>query len=48
MSTGQQLWEQLINEHQFTSCLDHGLQLEVYSIEAVALPEAFQDLLLST
>lgn len=48
VSTSQQLWEQLIYEHQFTSRLDHGLQLEVYSVRAVALPETFQNLLLST
>ena len=43
---GQQLGQQLVYQHQLPRTLDHGLQLKVPCIWAVALPEAVQDLLL--
>ena len=43
---GQQLGQQLVYQHQLPRTLDHGLQLEVPRIRAVAFPEAVQDLLL--
>lgn len=46
MPTSNQLGKQLVNEHQFSSCLDHRLQLEVWCLRAVCFTEVFQDLLL--
>lgn len=47
VSSSQQLGQQLVDQHQFPGCLDHGLQLEVRCLWTVALLEALQDLLLS-
>lgn len=46
VATSQQFWQQFVNQHQFTSCLDHSLQLEIQRIWTVAPSEALQDLLL--
>lgn len=48
MSSSNEFGQQLVNKHQFSSSLDHSLELKIWCIGIVNFPKAIQNLFFST